>query len=249
MDIIKTKKAFTLIELLVVIAIIALLLSIIMPSLKRAEELAKKTVCKSNFRQIGIVIGTYGSEYDFDWRKAEAPYNKTWVFVNATADYAHEYNRMKSNVMKAGILTTHKMFFCPSVRNLAHDKNYDITLMNGGTPPPRDTQELLDDGLTPAFWSSYVWIYKMETSATRPGSQIISVNNAHTGAMMLDMTDDCWDVILNSGVGQSARNLGIEQTVIHYNVLMNDLSVVNPSDRDEDMNPWLWDSELWAGRW
>ena len=239
MDIIKTKKAFTLIELLVVIAIIALLLSIIIPALKRAEELAKKTVCKSNFRQIGIVIGTYGTEYDFDWREAEAPYNKTWVFVNATADYAHEFNRMKSNVMKAGLLTTHKMFFCPSVRNLDHDNNYDL---NDILAPPRDTQELLDDGLTPAFWSSYVWLYKKETSATRPGSGIASVNNASSGVMMMDMTDDCWERIWSL-----SEPLGIEQTIYHYNALMNDLSVVNPSDRDEDMNPWLWNSALWAG--
>jgi hypothetical protein len=30
---------------------------------------------------------------------------------------------------------------------------------------------------------------------------------------------------------------------------MTDLSVVNPSDKDEDINPWLWNSPNWAGNW
>ena len=60
MNRIKT-KAFTLIELLVVIAIIALLLSILMPSLNKAKLLAKKAVCMSNLHQWAVAVGMYGS--------------------------------------------------------------------------------------------------------------------------------------------------------------------------------------------
>lgn len=53
------KKAFTLIELLVVIAIIALLLSIVMPSLKMAKEHAGRLACADHLKIIGQVLHLY----------------------------------------------------------------------------------------------------------------------------------------------------------------------------------------------
>lgn len=59
------QPGFTLIELLVVIAIIALLMGILLPSLSRAREQARRIACLSNMRQMGVALQTYliDSEY------------------------------------------------------------------------------------------------------------------------------------------------------------------------------------------
>lgn len=65
-------KAFTLIELLVVIAIIALLLAVILPSLKRAKQAARNVICKSNLRQWTLVFSMYTEDFD-------GKYNEGWA--------------------------------------------------------------------------------------------------------------------------------------------------------------------------
>lgn len=58
------RNGFTLIELLVVIAIISLLVSILLPSLQQAKELAKATLCLSNLRGVGTSLLFYANEHD-----------------------------------------------------------------------------------------------------------------------------------------------------------------------------------------
>ncbi|MBI1368753.1 MAG: DUF1559 domain-containing protein [Planctomycetes bacterium] len=68
-------RAFTLIELLVVVAIIALLIAILLPSLTKARQAARETVCGTNLHQIGIIAMMYEGDnrrmplHHSEWRR------------------------------------------------------------------------------------------------------------------------------------------------------------------------------------
>jgi prepilin-type N-terminal cleavage/methylation domain-containing protein/prepilin-type processing-associated H-X9-DG protein len=82
-------RGFTLIELLVVIAIISLLVSLMMPSLQKARDLAKRMACSSKLHNIGIAFYLYGQDndnyfppaYDMSWSTS-----LIWAFRIRAAD-------------------------------------------------------------------------------------------------------------------------------------------------------------------
>ena len=117
----KRSKGFTLIELLVVIAIIALLVSILLPSLNRARELAKRASCSANLKGIGTAIALYqgGNKESFPWLDtgnyaAESWCTSTELIEDLAAD-GDSFNPVENmNLLVAGGECSFKMFRCPS---------------------------------------------------------------------------------------------------------------------------------------
>ncbi len=64
------RNGFTLIELLVVISIIALLISILLPSLGKARQSARDLTCATNLKSIGQALAVYATDYKGWWPKA-----------------------------------------------------------------------------------------------------------------------------------------------------------------------------------
>jgi prepilin-type N-terminal cleavage/methylation domain-containing protein/prepilin-type processing-associated H-X9-DG protein len=101
------KKGFTLIELLVVIAIIALLLSVLVPSLNKVKIQAQKVTCRSNIRQLCTGILLYAEQ-----NGGEAPVTTVWNGYKSSWFWDVSY-WMTDQIMSYGGMTR-EVFFCAS---------------------------------------------------------------------------------------------------------------------------------------
>ena len=143
----RSKRAFTLIELLVVIAIIALLLAIILPALNKTKESARRIMCRTNLKTIGLSFKIYAEE-----NNGKLPLNEAgswaWDVSFFTTDLVMEQGGDKDT------------FYCASDPTKKADKPelWQYSLIYGTTPPvmvvePTDiTQRKQNFRVTGYYW-------------------------------------------------------------------------------------------------
>lgn len=132
----RTKAAFTLIELLVVVAIIALLISILLPSLSAARRSAKTIVCASNLRQVAIGWSIYAQE-NRDMSIAARPdrlggddvyfvgnghkYRPRWLIALGAAVEIYAFNQpIRENIHQD---IDNRLLICPQVNDWTSERN------------------------------------------------------------------------------------------------------------------------------
>jgi prepilin-type N-terminal cleavage/methylation domain-containing protein/prepilin-type processing-associated H-X9-DG protein len=134
-------RAFTLIELLVVIAIIAILATLLLPTLLRAKEMSKRSNCRSNLHQLGLRLFLYADE-----NQNRLPYitqvsgggHWAWdINRNPTANQivGKPINAPQSSKIDSGV----KVLYCPSYWDLlknsatgANGWSFDATFVVAG---------------------------------------------------------------------------------------------------------------------
>ena len=119
---ISLKCGFTLVELLVVISIIALLLSILMPSLQKARESAKRVVCQGHLRQVSLGTQMYTME-----NHSKFPLMGTISFSKGQKNPYDHWDKLIYPY-----INNSKVFHCPSERIETKDSQKGLILITYG---------------------------------------------------------------------------------------------------------------------
>ena len=106
----RISTAFTLVELLVVISIIALLLAILMPSMQKAREQAKRVVCANNMRQLTLGFMMYADSY-----KGKLP--PTTDLTNDSQTVFLKFMRSDTAGFYPSYMPSKDVFYCPNIIN------------------------------------------------------------------------------------------------------------------------------------
>jgi len=122
----KGRKGFTLIELLVVIAIIALLMSIMMPTLSQVKKLAKDTLCMARLRHWGVIFHIYLEDNNDRFPKTVHFTENEALMKLAKYEKRHKTAQTQGKEYYGDEYTYSEMAYCPAATK---------TIEEGGRPP------------------------------------------------------------------------------------------------------------------
>src|SRR5262245_32561845 len=117
--------AFTLVELLFTIGIIALLISILVPVIRKARESAVRTQCATQLRTIGQAITMYANDY-----RGRMPYRT--ATASNTLDAGTRVEPSQLGMLWAGgylgkdLATAGKVLFCPDTAPCAGASDFIV---------------------------------------------------------------------------------------------------------------------------
>jgi prepilin-type N-terminal cleavage/methylation domain-containing protein len=194
------RSAFTLIELLVVIAIIALLVTILAPSLNRAKDVLNRIICASNMRQLGIAWTTYANNNQ-GLLVGSNTHSDPWDWVGAWGDYT---GGTMWPYVQVG-----EVYKCTTPLNPAYPISYSIAGSLNGQASEQ----------SPAFRSIWGTAWKKFTTVPRPSEALMIIEEDdwrgfNMGSWMLQNKNQWEDYV--SGNHDDGDNLVFVDGHIEY---------------------------------
>ncbi len=152
------KKGFSLLELLIVVAVLALLVSILLPSLSRARQRAKVAVCASQMKQISFAMVTYTTN-----NRSYFPVN-TSLGTGGEITWDDKLSKYDGREVEQARLNgwiphsdDHKLYICPADKSnyhsARHKRSYSLT---HGHKRARSSKRGIVQATNTADWSQSI---------------------------------------------------------------------------------------------
>jgi prepilin-type processing-associated H-X9-DG protein len=202
------RLAFTLTELLVVIATIALLMAILLPTLRRSREQAKAVLCSSNIRQLLLGLFNYETEnhtlpYCFDKQPFQSPppggyaggsaYDRRgWWWFNFIEDFYK-----KSDSKTTAVCCPSKRLSNPSLKNNILCGNYGVN------------QSICKSSQGRPEWAEFIGTPLRSSNISYPGQTLLVVDSGYAIITWWHAADEPPVVLGNATIEDAAYIPGL----------------------------------------